>query len=254
MRASLSVQLLASGLLLSEGWAEPGGKPVDASAAVARAEHATKFRSAREAIAARRRTGPVGLLFLGDSITMRWAEAGRRHIWDSFYREWQPANFGIGGDQTQHVIWRIDDGELDGLRPKVVVLLIGTNNTGANNADDIVTANGKIVGMIRERAPQAKVLVLGLFPRGPRREHDGTVLEASRKDAARRMEIITEVNRGLKRLDDGVAVRFLDIGDLFLGQDRNIPYAVMPDQVHLSNAGYQIWADAMQPLLVEMMR
>lgn len=226
----------------------------DASAAISRPEHAGKFRSARDAIAARAKAGPIGVLFLGDSITMRWAEPGRQHIWEKFYGGWQPANFGIGGDQTQHVIWRIEQGELDGISPKLVVLLIGTNNTGAHTAAEIAAANRKIVRLIRDRLPKTKVLVLGIFPRGARGERDGSVTDAARADAARRMSIITETNAALATLDDGRDVRYLDLGRTFLGQDGNVPLSIMPDQVHLSNAGYQLWAEAMHPLLTELMR
>ncbi|PTX92766.1 GDSL family lipase [Opitutus sp. ER46] len=188
------------------------------------------------------------VLFLGDSITEGWRKAP--HIWDYFYGMLQPANFGIGGDQTQHVIWRIENGELDGVKAKVVVLMLGTNNTGQHTADEIIAADKKIVEMIRAKVPGAKVLVLAVFPRGPRKVK-GVLDEA---DSNRRMEVINAVNAGLAKFDDGKTVRFLNINERFLGQDGKIPHFIMPDQLHPSPAGYQLWAEAMQPLLTEMLK
>lgn len=201
---------------------------------------------------ARARSGPVGLLFIGDSITDNWRKAP--HIWDAYYGKYQPANFGIGGDRTQHVIWRIEHGELDGIAPKVTVLMLGTNNSLHNSAAEIAAANRKIVGMIRARLPQTKVLVLGVFPRGPRDRFGGPVTPALVEEWAKRMATIEALNSELAKLDDGKTVRYLDISKAFLGQDGKIPYSIMPDQLHPAAAGYQVWADAMQPMLDEMMK
>lgn len=220
---------------------------VDASAAIPKANNAAFFEK-HEAFLARGKAGPVGLLFLGDSITEGWK--GRAEIWEKYFGAYQPANFGIGGDQTQHVIWRIENGELDGIDPKVVVLMIGTNNTGAHTAPQIAAANKKIVSLIRTKLPNTKILLLAVFPRGPRTNREGVLVD----DGVTRMGIIREVNAELARLDDGKNVRFLDIGAKFLGADGTIPKDIMPDQLHLSAQGYQIWADAMQPLLTEMLR
>ena len=216
---------------------------VDASAPSPKKDSGT-FLKRHESFLARGKAGPIGLLFLGDSITEGWNKAP--HIWKAYYDEYQPANFGIGGDLTQHVIWRIENGELDGIHPKVTVLMLGTNNTGGYTADEILAADQKIVGLIRARIPETKVLLLAIFPRGPVKARDG-----SRVDP---MEIINAANAGLAKLDDGVNVRFLDINQKFLGQDGKIPKSIMPDQLHPSAAGYQLWADAMRPLLMEMMR
>ncbi|MBI5382187.1 MAG: GDSL family lipase [Opitutae bacterium] len=187
------------------------------------------------------------MLFLGDSITAGWAKAPE--VWKKYYEAYQPANFGIGGDTTQNVIWRIENGELDVCRPRVVVFMLGTNNTGSHNAAQIAAADKKIVQMIRTKLPDAKVLLLAIFPRGPRKNRDGSL-----DDGSTRMAIIRDVNVELAKLDDGKNVRFLDIGAKFLGADGKIPDAIMPDQLHPSAAGYAIWAEAMQPLLSEMLR
>ncbi|MCF7688541.1 MAG: GDSL family lipase [Cephaloticoccus sp.] len=191
------------------------------------------------------------MLFLGDSITAGWKKAP--HIWNHYYGAYQPANFGISGDRTQHVLWRIEQGELDGIAPKVVVLMIGTNNSGGNTAAEIATADRKIVAEIREKLPQTKVLLLAIFPRGPRADKTGVVTEEAIADATKRMAVIRDVNADLATLDDGDTIRYLDITRNFLGNDGTIPNIIMPDQLHPNAAGYQLWADAMQPLLKEMM-
>ncbi len=225
---------------------------VDASAAIEKKDATGRFRTMHESFLARGKQGPIGVLFLGDSITQGWTKAP--HVWEHYYGKWQPANFGIGGDQTQHVIWRIENGELDGISPKVVVLMLGTNNTGAHDAAEIAAADKKIVQLIRAKLPQTKVLVVGVFPRGPRKNAQGVLTDAAIADAAKRMAIIKDLNAELAKLDDGKNVRYLDITAKFLGDDGKIPSIIMPDQLHPNAAGYQLWAEAMQPLLTQMMK
>ncbi|HLP24123.1 MAG TPA: GDSL-type esterase/lipase family protein [Acidobacteriota bacterium] len=191
---------------------------------------------------------PMQLLFIGDSITEGWGKAP--DIWAANYEKYQAANFGISGDRTEHVIWRIEDGVLKGVQPKVVVLMLGTNNSGEHTGEQIAAADKKIVELIRANIPEAKVLLLAIFPRGPRKDKEGKIVD----DGVKRMQVIHEANAILAKLDDGKNVRFLDIGAKFLDADGKIPDAVMPDQLHPNVAGYQIWADAMRPLLEEMMK
>lgn len=224
---------------------------VDASAAIEKPDPSGKFRWAHASFVGRSR-GPMDVLFLGDSITEGWTKAP--HVWDHYYGLLRPANFGIGGDQTQHVIWRIENGELDAAKPKVVVLMLGTNNTGSHTAEEITAADKKIVGMIRAKIPDAKILLLGIFPRGAAKNQQGVVTEQNIARAAMMMGKITAVNAELAKLDDGKTIRYLDISPVFLGQDGKIPFTIMPDQLHPNAAGYQLWADAMQPLLTEMLK
>lgn len=190
--------------------------------------------------------GPVGVLFMGDSITAGWAS--KSEIWEEAWGDFQPANFGIGGDRTEHVIWRIEQGELDKVSPKVVVLMIGTNNLGSNTAPAIAAGNRKIVSMIHEKLPDTKVLLLGVFPRGPRTNWQGVVDPYEEK-----MRMIGEINGELAAMDNGTTIRYLDLGPKFMSADGTIAKAIMPDQLHLSVAGYEIWVEGMKPLLEEMM-
>jgi lysophospholipase L1-like esterase len=180
--------------------------------------------------------GHIDLLFLGDSITQGWHE---NSTWHRFYDPRKAANFGIGGDRTEHVLWRIQHGELDGIDPKLTVLLIGTNNLSASTPDEIAQGVTAVVAELRHRLPKTKVLLLGIFPRG------------HRPDSVR--ERIKSVNQKIAGLDDGTHVRFLDIGQAFLDADGTISREIMPDFLHLTRRGYRIWAEAMEPTVWEML-
>jgi lysophospholipase L1-like esterase len=189
----------------------------------------------------RAKQGNVGVLFLGDSITRGWDKAPQ--VWAKYYEPLHAANFGIGGDRTQHVLWRIENGELDGISPKVVVLMIGTNNSNTDPPGRIAMAVEKIVQEIRAKLPKTKVLLLGVFPRN------------KTTDKPEQMTTIRQINETIAKLDDGgKTVKYLDIGDKFLGPDGKVPEAIFPDGLHPNAKGYQIWADAMQGTLEEMMK
>jgi lysophospholipase L1-like esterase len=178
----------------------------------------------------------IDLLFLGDSITQGWNE---NTVWQRYYSPRHAANFGIGGDRTQHVLWRIQNGELDGIAPKVTVLMIGTNNIHDDTPDEISQGVKTIVAEIRSRLPKTKILLLGVFPRSPG------------PDEARKR--IATVNEKIARLDDGSHVHFLDISKSFLNPDSSIAPEIMPDYLHLSTKGYRIWAEAMEPVLWKLL-
>jgi lysophospholipase L1-like esterase len=249
LRCSLSLALFAAPVLAADPAvvAPPTATPAptDPTGAAPKAGN-DKFFKMHESFLARGKSGPIGVLFLGDSITEGWAKAPE--VWTQYYGKHEPANFGIGGDRTEHVLWRIEQGELDGIKPKVVVLMIGTNNSGVNTAEQIAAADKKIVTAIREKLPETKILLLAIFPRGPRKNADGTI-----DTGEARMKKIDAVNVELAKLDDAKTIRFLNINAKFL-VNGTIPDDVMPDQLHPNAKGYQIWAEAMQPLLDEMLR
>ena len=187
--------------------------------------------------------GEAKLVFLGDSITAGWGGNGKE-VWPEAFGKYHPANFGIGGDRTQHVLWRIENGELDGIKPKAFVIMIGTNNTGNDPAEEIAKGVTKIVETCRAKQPQAKILLLAIFPRG--NKTDGQLNAQNDK--------LKQVNAIICKLDDGRHVFFLDIGKKFVPGEGPIDKAIMPDCLHLSAKGYQIWADAIGPKLAELMK
>jgi lysophospholipase L1-like esterase len=208
----------------------------------------TNWMSRHDKFVEQAKQGGVNLLFMGDSITDFWRSRGS-NVWNKYYAPQHAANFGIGGDRTQHVLWRIEHGELDGIKPKVCVLMIGTNNSKDDSPDDISAAIKKIIDDFHAKTPATKILLLGIFPRGPR-----TNSIAQAEEAAQRMKTIHAVNEIISKYDDGgKTVKYLYFGDKFLDADGKIPMDIMPDQLHPSPKGYQIWADAMNPTLDAMM-
>jgi lysophospholipase L1-like esterase len=185
------------------------------------------------------RKGNIDLYFVGDSITDWWSKYGKE-TWSKEFAGWNPGNFGISADRTQHVLWRLKNGELDGVKPKVFVMMIGTNNLGANTNEQIVAGNAAIIKELRETNPQAKVLLLGIFPRASKTSD----VPNSR---------IPEINKELAKLADGKEIQFLDLGPKFLDEQGNLPKSVMPDGLHPNEKGYEIWAEAIKPKLTELL-
>ena len=237
--AALSITVIAV------GWSLPA---VADDPSIGATKHGNPaFFEKHAAFLKRANEGPVGVVFIGDSITQGWGKFPE--IWEKAWGKYQPANFGIGGDRTQHVIWRIEEGELDKISPKVAVLMIGTNNTMDDSAKDIAKANRKIVSMIQDKLPNTKILLLAVFPRGPRSMRGGVA-----DPWEMRMDKIRAINADMTKLDNGKSIRFLDLGPKFTSADGTIAHAIMPDQLHLSAAGYEIWVEGMAPLLEEMMQ
>jgi lysophospholipase L1-like esterase len=211
-----------------------------------------RFVEFHESFLKRGKEGPIGVLFLGDSITEGWRNVP--HIWEHYFGKYQPANFGYSGDQTQNVIWRIENGELEGISPKVVVLMIGTNNSGQHTGEQIADGVKKIMEITRAKIPGVKFMLLAIFPRDARPNQDGLITEAVIADTAKRVAAIDRANALLAKLHDGATVRFVNINSVFLGRDGRIPWTIMPDQLHPTAAGYQLWADAIAKPLAEMMK
>lgn len=183
--------------------------------------------------------GKVDLLFIGDSITQGWEGAGK-DVWAKRYTPRNAVNLGIGGDRTQHVLWRLDHGNVDGIQPKLAVLMIGTNNARSNAPEQTAEGVTAIVKKLREKLPQTKILILAVFPRG-----------ADNNDELRQKN--AKVNEQIAKLADGQMVEFLDIGPKFLAADGTLSKEIMPDLLHLSPKGYEIWADSIEAHVQRMM-
>ncbi|HTZ21609.1 MAG TPA: GDSL-type esterase/lipase family protein [Opitutaceae bacterium] len=209
------------------------------------------FRAKHEANLARAKQGDVDLLFMGDSITDLWRNAGPagvvnppfsgKAVFDKYYGAMKTANFGIGGDTTQGVLYRLRHGEGEGFQPKAIMLLIGTNNVifGSPSAE-IAEAVGAVVLELRRHFPAAKILLLGIFPRAnPGDDIRKTVLDA---------------NAIIAKLHDGKNVFYLDIGAKLLDADGQIPPDIMSDKLHPTEKGYEIWAAAVKEPLAELMK
>jgi len=186
-------------------------------------------------------TGPAAqVIFLGDSLTQSWELTGRE-VWAHYYAARRALNLGIGGDRTQHVLWRVNHGNVDGLSPKVAVLLIGTNNTDGedNTVGQVAEGVAAIVAALRERLPGATILLLAILPRGE-------------NPSVRRGKVL-QVNQVIRKLADGIHVRWLDFGECFVGLDGCISRELMPDFLHLSPQGYALWAEAMEDELCALL-
>ena len=201
------------------------------------------FIATHEKYVATAKEGKGQLLFLGDSITAGWAGGGKE-VWAKSFSQWTPVNFGIGGDRTQHVLWRIENGELEGIKPKVVVLMIGTNNTNSDAPDKIAEGVENIVKTIRDKTG-SKVLLLGVFPREDK--------AGDKEKTKMYQDKIGKINERIAKLDDGgKTVRYVDLKDKFVESDGTISDKIMPDKLHLSKEGYQREADALKEPLAEM--
>jgi len=203
-----------------------------------------RFGAKHEANNARAAEGNVDVLFMGDSITDFWRnETGRfagKPVLDEYFGDLRIANFGIAGDTTQGVLYRLDNGEGEGFAPRAIMLMIGTNNARANIAGEIGEGVGAVVLSLQSHFPQAKILLLGIFPR-------------STPDSPFRPQI-TEINSILSHLHDGERVFYKDIGDVFLAADGTIPADVMSDGLHPGTKGYRLWAEAVNEDLRALLR
>ena len=183
--------------------------------------------------------GQVDVAFVGDSITARW---GNGESWKKHWGAYRAVNMGIGGDRTENVLWRLQNGELDGYKAKLFVLLIGTNNTDKKTEPaDIAAGIKAIIELIQSKQPQAKILLMGIFPRGPKPSPNPG------------REKITATNKLISQFQDGDKVHYMDIGDKFLQPDGTISKEVMGDFLHLAPKGFDIWADAISDKVKELL-
>jgi lysophospholipase L1-like esterase len=187
--------------------------------------------------------GDIDLLLDGDSITDLWGDgrdAAKKAVYDKYFGNYKPANFAISGDTTQGVLWGLQNGEGQGFQPKAIMLMIGTNNTGVNTAPEIAEGVGAVVLEMRKDFPNAKILLLAIFPR------------SNPGDPVR--DKIADVNKIIARLDDQQHVFYMDIGAKFLQPDGGLSTDIMPDRLHPSAKGYEIWGEAVKDKLAELMK
>ena len=197
--------------------------------------------------------GEAPLVFLGDSITQGWNGKGKE-AWKKYWAPLNAANFGIGGDRTEHVLWRLQNGNYDGLSPKLTVLMIGTNNTGHEgrkmkehggvvyHSSPQETAEGvsEIVALLQKKQPQMKILILAIFPRG-----------ANNEDPKRMQN--EAINQLIAELADEKTVYFMDINAAFLEDDGTLSKDIMPDLLHPNASGYEIWSKEIEAKVKSLM-
>lgn len=184
---------------------------------------------------ASQQAGSIHLIFDGDSITDLWQSRGHE-VWVERYGKLGAFDFGISGDLTQHVLWRLNQGQVTGLNPKLIALMIGTNNLGRNTVEQIAEGVTAVVKDYQKRCPNAVILLQAIFPRG----------ESPTDPNRARIKAINEI---ISKLGDGKKVVFIDFGDKFLKPDGSISPEIMPDFLHPSPKGYEIWANAIQPVI-----
>jgi beta-glucosidase len=194
----------------------------------------------------RAKQGNSDLAFVGDSITHGWGggpekdERFNRDIWDKTFAAYKPINLGFSGDRTQHVLWRLQNGEMDGVKPKVVVIMIGTNNIGSDSPEDIVKGIGSIIDWLHKNQKQAKLVVHAIFPRSPNPDN-------------RPRRKVEDTNRLLETLVRQKHEIYLDINAQFLDEYGVLRSNIMPDYLHPNQVGYKIWADGLSPTLKRLL-
>jgi lysophospholipase L1-like esterase len=180
--------------------------------------------------------GDYDIAFIGDSITEGWETRGK-NIWQKYYGSRKCINLGVGGDRTEHVLWRFENGQIDGLKPKVCVVMIGTNN--GNNESEILEGVTAIIRQIQSRLPETKIILLGIFPRG--------------KTFSVQRGKLLQVNQALEKLADGKNIFWTDIGSQLIEADGSISVDMMRDALHPGETGYEIWGAAIEPKLKELL-
>jgi len=203
---------------------------------------------AHEELVAKAKRGGIDLYFVGDSITRRWGTSDAQYApmlanWNANFFGWNAGDFGWGADRIEHILWRLEHGELDGVNPKVIVILAGTNNVGTQPADDAgiadITAGMKaLVALCRSKAPAATIILTAIFPRN---------------DNPAVIPTILRLNENFARLADSKTVRFLDVNKRLADRDGMLFPGMMGDKLHPTVKGYQVWADGLKPLLTELL-
>ena len=193
-----------------------------------------------EAVNERVKQGNVDLLMIGDSITQGWENAGKT-IWDKYYAHRNAVNMGFNGDRTQHVLWRLENGHLESISPKLAVVMIGTNNSNRddNTAEEISEGIIAICKKIREKCSKTKILLLAIFPRGP--------------EPSPQRQKNAKASLLASKIADDKMIYYMNINDKFLIDKKFLSMKIMPDYLHPNEEGYKIWAEAIEPKVAELM-
>ncbi|WP_146180309.1 GDSL-type esterase/lipase family protein [Opitutus sp. ER46] len=204
-----------------------------------------KFRLAHEQLLAKAHAGRIDLYFLGDSITRRWGATDYPAMlahWQANFHGWNAGNFGWGGDSTENILWRVEHGELDGVNPRVIVLLAGTNNLGLHPppgaVDEVPRGIKAIIDVCRRKAPHAVIILTAIFPR-----NDSEAANAA----------IRAINPKLAAFADGRTIRFLNVNDRLADEQGRLFPGMTMDQLHPTVKGYEVWAEGLRPLLTELL-
>jgi lysophospholipase L1-like esterase len=197
------------------------------------------WEARHEAVNKRLKKGNVDLLFIGDSITRRWEDVGKKY-WDKYYEPRNAVNMGFGGDLTQHVLWRLEHSDFGNISPKLAVVLIGTNNSNGNDytAEEIAEGITAVCRTLRSKLPKTKILLLGIFPR------DRNPSTQRQKNA--------KASLLASRIADNEIIYYLDISAAFLTKDGVLSEEIASDYLHLEEEGYRIWADSIEPKILEL--
>jgi lysophospholipase L1-like esterase len=201
---------------------------------------------AHQQLLAKARSGRIDVYVLGDSIARRWGALDYPDFlahWKKTFHGWNAGDFGWGADRTENILWRLANGELDGVDPKVIVVLAGTNNVGREPGDDATVADvtkglKAIVAACREKAPDATIVLTAIFPRN---------------DNPAVMPTITRINANLAALADGKTIRFLDVNGALADPSGKLFEGMMVDGLHPSLKGYEAWAAGLRPILTELL-
>ncbi len=222
------------------GYSAPPPPPIAADVAAPRLDANSMLAHAQ--LVEKAKAGGIDSYFEGDSITRRWGANDYPQLlanWKKNFHGWNAADFGWGADRVQNILYRLNNGELDKVNPKVVVLLAGTNNLGNATADDIAKGLQSTVQTIRTKAPDSTIIVTGIFLRNDKMEY---------------VPVIRQINAELAKMADGKKLRYLDVNNkLADAQGRLLEGMMNPDKLHPAEKGYQIWADALKPVFSELL-
>ena len=225
----------------SPGWLpQPGGSTC--------APAGSQFAAGTCAVAGEGKKGGIDIYFEGDSITRRWGATDYPHLlanWNTNFFGWNAADFGWGADQIQNILWRLENGELDGVNPKIIVLLAGINNVGSWPGDDakvedITRGMKAVLAVCQQKAPEATIILTAIFPRN---------------DNMAVIPTINKINDNLAQLADGKKIRFLNVNDKLADKDGRLFDGMMNagDKLHPTVKGYQVWADGLKPIFTELL-